>query len=121
MIPPRVLLFGSRMWDSQGLIRARLERFPRGSVVIHGAARGADTIGGEVAASLGFEVIEEPALWEVEGKAAGPKRNQRMIDLHRPTCGIGFLVEFTPGSMDMARRLVDARLPVDLILRPLGS
>lgn len=114
----KVLVFGSREWTDAGLILKRLKVFPASTVVIHGKARGADSLAGEIARGLGFKVIEEPALWDVEGKAAGPKRNQRMLDVHKPTCGLGFLVGLTPGSMDMLRRLVDARLPCDLCFRP---
>lgn len=114
----RVLVFGSRDWTDEAPLRARLSRFPAGTVVIHGAARGADTLAGKAARSLGFEVIEEPAKWDTEGKAAGPKRNQRMLEVHRPTCGLGFMSGLTTGSMDMLRRLVDASLPVDLCIRP---
>jgi hypothetical protein len=123
MNPPRLLLFGSRTWTSEGLIGARLARFPRGTVVIHGDAEGADTIGGRMAKALGFEVIAEPAIWRVEGvynPKAGPERNQRMIDLHHPTCGLGFHedIGLGKGSKDMARRLWTAGLPVDLVIRP---
>lgn len=117
MSPPRVLVFGSRDWTDEALVRRRLVVFPAGTVVIHGAAKGADSIAGRVAKSLGFEVIEEPARWDIEGKAAGPKRNQRMLDVHKPTCGLGFMLGLSVGSMDMLRRLSDARLPVDVCMR----
>lgn len=123
MRPPHVLLFGSRDWTDAETIRRRLSRFPPETVVIHGAATGADSIGGLAATSLGFEVIAEPAEWRPGGvydKAAGPKRNQRMLDLYNPSCGLGFMMGLTPGSMDMLRRLVDAGLPVDLCVRPVG-
>lgn len=120
---PRVLVFGSRDWTSRALIESRLSRFPKGTVVIHGAAEGADTIAGEVAKVLGFEVIAEPAVWSVYGvynPKAGPERNQRMLELHRPSCGLGFHedIGLGKGSKDMARRLWAAGLPVDLCICP---
>ena len=121
MSAPRVLVFGSRDWDDGALIHQRLRVFPRGTVVIHGAARGADSLAGHVAKGLGFEVVEEPAMWDVDGKSAGPKRNQRMLDLHRPTCGLGFMLGLTPGSSDMLRRLLGAGLPVDVCFRSSGN
>jgi len=47
--------------------------------VIHGAARGADTLAGEAAKELGLEVIEFPADWKTYHKSAGPIRNRQMI------------------------------------------
>lgn len=117
----RVLLFGSRSWGDEETIRQRLARFPPGTVVIHGAAAGADTIGARVAKSLGFEVVAEPVTkeeWEAHGIKAGPRRNQRMLELHRPTCGLGFMRGWTQGSADMLHRLIRAGLPVDLVSRP---
>lgn len=89
---PRVLLFGRREWTDTDTIRRRLERFPYGTVVIHGASRGADSPGGEVARELGFHVVEEPvtgAEWKTRGRRAGLERNKRMPERHRPTCGLG--------------------------------
>lgn len=122
MSEPRVLVFGSRVWVDEQLIRRRLERFPAGTVVIHGAAPGADTLAEEAAHRLGFAVVREPVTreeWREHGKRAGVLRNQRMLERHRPTCGLGFMVGWTPGSADMLARLVAAGLPVDVCTRPL--
>ena len=79
-IGPVLLCCGSRDWQDRETIRAWLARFPRGTVVIHGAARGADNLAASVAAELGFAVRAYPARWDTDGKAAGPLRNQRMLD-----------------------------------------
>jgi hypothetical protein len=51
-------------------------------VVIHGAAPGADTEAEHWAlTSILVQVIPCPADWDGEGKAAGPKRNERMLRL----------------------------------------
>lgn len=47
--------------------------------VIHGAARGADTLGGAWAESKNIPVTKFPANWNL-GKAAGFIRNQQMLD-----------------------------------------
>lgn len=49
-------------------------------VVVHGAARGADSLSGEVAEELGCTVEVYPADWLKYGKAAGPIRNKQMLD-----------------------------------------
>lgn len=79
--PLTVLVCGSRDWPAseRPTIRAWLARLPPGTVIIHGAARGADTIAGAVAAELGFTVRAYAARWDSEGRAAGPLRNARML------------------------------------------
>ena len=72
-----VVITGSRHWTDRAAMRRVLEGWPPGSVVIHGAQRGADRIAGEIAKSLGYEVEPYPAAW-VPGDG-GPERNARMI------------------------------------------
>jgi hypothetical protein len=49
-------------------------------LVIHGGARGADTLAGQCAAELGYEVKAFPADWDQYGKRAGILRNLQMLD-----------------------------------------
>ena len=49
--------------------------------LIHGDARGADRIAAEWAVSRGVQVVACPANWEHYKNAAGPIRNQYMIEL----------------------------------------
>lgn len=55
-----------------------------GVVVIQGGARGADAIARTWAWKRGLLLINEPARWNEHGKAAGPIRNQLMLDKHKP-------------------------------------
>jgi hypothetical protein len=71
-------------------IRRELSKFPPGTVIIHGAASGADTIAGNVGRSLGFDIIRFPAQWEKYGRAAGPIRNKQMLDEGRPNLVLAF-------------------------------
>lgn len=117
----KVLVFGSRKWLSQKAVERELKKLPPGTTIIHGAAPGADNIGGYVAKQLGFKVRAYPAKWDLHGKGAGPIRNQEMLDKeHRegefydkaicfhedPNLGIG--------SADMRRRLEAADPPIPL-------
>lgn len=52
--------------------------------IIHGGCRGADEGAGEWAKSEHIPVVVCQADWKKHGKAAGPIRNQLMIDLHKP-------------------------------------
>lgn len=52
------------------------------SILIHGDAPGADTLAGEWAMERGIHVARVPALWDRYGSAAGPKRNEAMLQLN---------------------------------------
>src|SRR6188508_2429115 len=78
----KVLVCGDRNWTDIWAIYDVLHRLDRGSTIIHGAARGADTMAGTIAKKLGFTIISVPAQWEKHGRAAGPIRNKKMLDLN---------------------------------------
>ena len=79
--------------------------------VIHGYARGAD-YGGMMYGRdwLNAEVIGFKANWFADGKAAGPLRNQRMIDEGNPDVAIAF--PGGRGTADMTRRCEAAGVPI---------
>jgi hypothetical protein len=58
--------------------------------------------------SLGF-----PAQWTRYGRAAGPIRNQRMLDEGRPTMAYAFHDDIanSRGTKDMLERLQQAKIP----------
>ncbi len=76
----RILVCGDRNWSNKKAIFNELKDFPKNTVIIHGAARGADSIAGTVAKELGFEVEVYPADWNKFGKAAGIIRNKQMLE-----------------------------------------
>jgi hypothetical protein len=78
----RIIVCGGRNYDDLSTMRMVLARYgrERRCTIIHGGAPGADTIAGEAAQNLGFPVEVWPADWRSEGKGAGPRRNQRMVD-----------------------------------------
>jgi YspA, cpYpsA-related SLOG family len=49
--------------------------------IIHGDARGADTIADAWALSRGVQPVRCPALWKYNGPKAGPLRNEMMARL----------------------------------------
>ena len=57
--------------------------------VIHGAARGIDSIADEVAQDAGLQVTSFPADWNKHGKGAGPIRNTQMLDFLRDKMATG--------------------------------
>ena len=109
----RVLVCGGR--DYTDLLRVctvldeQNAREPIG-IVIHGAALGADSSARYWATTREVEKIGFPAEWRKYGKAAGPMRNQRMIDEGKPDVVVAF--PGGRGTADMVRRAEAAGIPV---------
>lgn len=74
---------------------------PRDRVIV-GEATGADTLAYQWADRAGCSVYRYRANWEKEGKAAGPIRNQKMLDEEKPNLVIAF--PGGRGTADMVRR-----------------
>lgn len=62
----------------------RLSVHGPGTIIIHGNARGADTVADIVAGQLGFEIRRYDADWEKYAKAAGMRRNAEMLSQEHP-------------------------------------
>jgi hypothetical protein len=75
-----VIVCGSREWTDKAPILRVLSGLEEHSIVIHGAQRGADVLAGEAAKELGLHVLPEEADWSAYGKAAGPMRNDKMLE-----------------------------------------
>lgn len=108
-----VLVCGSREWRDGSLIRYRLHRLPRGTTVIHGAARGADQIAGRVADTFGFDVQEFPADWRGKGRRAGILRNLEMLD-QRPDLVLAFQVDDSTGTQHTIDEAGRRGIPVEV-------
>lgn len=73
-------------------------------ILIHGCARGADTLADQWASKHAVPVLRFPARWQDEGHAAGPIRNSCMLKLGRPDLVIAF-----PGGDGTADLVAKAR------------
>lgn len=72
--------------------------------IIHGAAKGADTMAGAWARAHDIPVKEFPADWERYGKGAGPIRNMQMLHEGKPQLLLAF-----PGGSGTAHMVRIAR------------
>ena len=62
----------------------------RNVVIIHGAARGADSLANDYATERGLRVVSYPADWKTHGRRAGPIRNKKMLTESQPHVIIAF-------------------------------
>lgn len=118
--PQRVLVTGSREWNHPTWIGRALAKLPRGSEVIHGGARGADTFAGIYARALGLKETVYPADWRGKGKRAGILRNLAMLDTH-PDLVLAFWVDGSTGTKHTIDEARKRGITVHLITPELGE
>ncbi len=116
--PPRILVTGSRDWrDAQTLdhaLRFYWETTPPGTVLVSGACpTGADRLAEEAWESWGGPVERHPADWDRHGKAAGPRRNQEMVDLGADIC-LAFPLPGSRGTRHCMAAAERAGIPVQV-------
>lgn len=109
----RILVCGGRDYCDQAMLFGTLDMEDEHDwiiEIIQGGALGADRLARMWAHTRDVACTEFPADWDVHGKAAGPIRNQRMIDEGRPTKVMAF--KGGRGTADMVRRAKKAGIPV---------
>lgn len=92
----RVLITGGRDFADIARLEETLNLLHASNTIkllIHGAAKGADTLASQWAIKNGVEELACPADWKRFGRGAGPLRNRQMLD-HSPD----LLVAFPGGS-----------------------
>ena len=112
-----VLICGDRNWNNFKVVDTVLSMLPPNTEIVEGDCKGADKISGYLARRRGMIVHPEPAKWEEYEKAAGPIRNQLMIDKYHPDLVIAFHdnIEKSKGTMDMIKRANKAGILVKLV------
>ncbi|MCK1520245.1 DUF2493 domain-containing protein [Bradyrhizobium sp. 17] len=113
-----VLVCGGRDYDdarSLGMVLDAAHSANPIECLVHGAARGADTLAADWALEHDVLCKAYPADWDRDGKAAGPIRNQRMLDLGKPHMVVAF--PGGKGTADMIRKAEAAGVPVVRVTR----
>lgn len=121
----RLLVCGSRTFDDVTIVHRLLngiyaDTWPDGFSIIEGECHlgGADILARDWAEAKCLPVEKFPADWDRHGKAAGPIRNQRMLEEGKPDIVVAFIdkpLQTSRGTADMVRRARQAGLPVYII------
>ncbi len=118
----KVLVAGSRSWVDLAPIQRELRALPKGTILIHGACRGADNTADYVGRRLGMIVRPYPANWGLYARGAGPVRNAQMLKEEHPDKDGLFIdlclafhkdVDLGTGTADMKRRVLAADPPIE--------
>lgn len=114
----RVIVCGGRDYANRALLFEVLDTAHAANpfeALIHGNAKGADQLADEWAAERGVKTLTFAPLWEEHGKAAGPMRNQKMLDTGKPHMVIAF--PGGKGTADMIQKATVAGVPVVTVKR----
>lgn len=115
----RILITGSRHWDDPTPIADALTQAwedlgrPGQVTLVHGdcPTGGADRLAATQATQRGWAVEAHPADWDTHGRAAGPLRNQKMVDLGADIT-LAFPGPNSRGTWDCIRRAQAEGIPV---------
>lgn len=119
----RVLVTGSRDWDIKfkidmilNEIYALADVLESSLTIVHGACpTGADHIADQWAHEREDVKVEHwPAKWELYGKAAGPRRNEAMVDAGADLC-VAFLKDGSTGTRQTIALARTAKIPTFVI------
>jgi hypothetical protein len=110
----RVLVCGGRDFADIDLLYRELDRIHAQTpidCIIEGGAKGADYLAARWSARNDLpNHARYPADWAIHGRAAGPVRNQRMLDEGKPDLVVAF--PGGKGTADMVRRARSAGVAV---------
>ena len=113
----RILVCGGRDYQNRAKVfealHAILAKHGRITIIQGGCPTGADLHARAFASCTKgiVHLINEEADWKTHGKAAGPLRNQAMIDRHKPDGMVAFPTG-GPGTADMIARAEKAGLKI---------
>lgn len=117
----KIVVTGDRNWEDRVTVETAMRLLMpvhdrEGITIIAGGARGLDTIAAEIAESYGYAVEIHEANWDLYGKAAGPIRNQEMLDKD-PEFVLAFhdQLEKSKGTRNCVKEAEKREIPVILL------
>lgn len=116
----RILITGSRLWSREDVIAGALRDAwieggrPTDAILVSGACpTGADKIAERIWRRQGLPIEHHPADWKKYGRAAGPRRNQHMVDLGADIC-LAFILDYSKGATFTVEAAKAAGIPTRL-------
>lgn len=108
----RLLVCGGRTYDNHHKFNEEMAELglEPSDIIISGGAKGADTMAIEYAKEWDHPYTVYLADWKTHGKAAGPIRNQHMLETSQPDLVLAF--PGGKGTADMVRRARQAGVEV---------
>lgn len=100
----RIIVCGGREYTDSRRVFEVLD-FLQPKEIAQGEALGADSLAKTWALQRGIPCARFPALWNIEGKSAGPKRNRRMFAGFEPDGTVAF--PGGRGTADMENVTID--------------
>lgn len=88
-------------------------------LIIVGGAAGVDSFAEKAAIDLGINYVVYPADWTRYGNAAGPIRNQEMLDKEDPNLVVAIWDGESRGTLDMIKKSI--KYGVDVVVYPLNK
>lgn len=124
----KILVTGDRNWTDRKAIDRELHNLAGNRMppydqitVIQGGASGADEIAHNITDGMGehWVAVTVPADWNKYGRAAGPIRNQAMIDAFKPDIVLAFHsnIKNSKGTIDCIEKANKAGIPVRLFAK----
>lgn len=112
----RVLICGSRHWHQAHLIGELIATFPKDTVVLHGKARGVDTIVGKEVAAAGLksEVVDDDGTSEVYNLKVSKRRGPDVVFAFHPNIAV------SRRTTELVARCRKAKVPTFVIPGPEG-
>lgn len=112
----RILITGSRDYNNydaveKAIINASAGCDPHEVTIVHGGAKGADKLSGDVAKKYGFNVEVYDADWNAYQGHAGTIRNTIMVKAGADIC-LAFPWIKSIGTWDCVRKSENAGIPV---------
>lgn len=108
----RILVFGTRHWWFYGRILwfmlSLRAKYGTDITIVHGGARGADSLAARAACAVGFATEEHKPDWRI-GRGAGHVRNEEMAKT-RPVLAVGF--GHGAGTNHMAKMCTKYNIPL---------
>ena len=117
MLTMKILICGDRHWTDENTIAETLFPYVMNyPIIIHGGARGADTMGETIAERFSLRTTSFRAQWNRYGNSAGVIRNREMIKA-KPDLVLAFHndIENSKGTKDMINIAREAGIEVRVI------